>query len=85
MDRPKWGFSIPLGNWLKNELKYLVDQFLEESLVEAAGIVNYKEVSALLQKFEKGHDYLYNRIWVLMLLHKWLFENGRIKHQPVKA
>ncbi|UZR95781.1 asparagine synthase (glutamine-hydrolyzing) [Chondrinema litorale] len=85
MDRPKWGFSIPLGNWLKNELKYLVDQFLEESLVEAAGIVNYKEVSSLLQKFEKGHDYLYNRIWVLMLLHKWLFENGRIKHQPVKA
>ena len=84
MNRPKWGFSIPLAGWLKNELKPMVEQYLEESLVEAAGIVNYNEVVKILKKFEKGHDYLYNRIWVLMLLHKWMFENGRIKHQPVE-
>jgi len=80
MQRPKWGFSIPLEKWLAKDLRPLINQYLEESLVEAAGIVNYAEVKKLINNFDKGQHYLYNRIWVLILLHKWLFENGRVVH-----
>lgn len=80
MDRPKWGFSIPLEKWLGKELRPLIDQYLEESLIEAAEIVNYAEVKKLINNFDKGQHYLYNRIWVLIILHKWLFENGLIVH-----
>ncbi len=80
MERPKWGFSIPLDEWLGKELRPLIDQYLEESLVEAAGIVHFSEVKKLITRFDKGHKYLYNRLWTLILLHKWLYENGRINH-----
>ena len=30
MERPKWGFSIPLEKWLKTELNYLIPKYLNE-------------------------------------------------------
>ena len=31
MERPKWGFSIPLEKWLKTELNYLIKNYLNET------------------------------------------------------
>ena len=74
-DRPKWGFSIPLGKWLAGELQYLIDQYLSRELVESFGVVNYTYVNQLKQEFLKGKSILYNRLWTLILLHKWWKEN----------
>lgn len=70
-ERPKWGFSIPLNHWLKNELKYLIDDYLNQSTVQQCGLVHYSYVEVLKNRFFKGEDYLYNRLWALILLHKW--------------
>ena len=70
-DRPKKGFSIPLAKWLHTDLKYLVDKHLCKESVESAGFVNYPVVKDLITRFEQGEDYLFNRVWVLLLLHKW--------------
>ena len=32
VDRPKWGFSVPLAEWLKNDLRYLIDSYLNETI-----------------------------------------------------
>ncbi len=74
-DRPKWGFSIPLGKWLAADLRYLLDQYLSEELIQAAGLVQYQQVQRLLKSFFEGKTFLYNRLWVLVLLHKWWKEN----------
>jgi asparagine synthase (glutamine-hydrolysing) len=73
--RPKWGFSIPLLKWLKNELHYLIEDYLNKEVIENAGIVRYSYVDQLKKSFYKGDDYLYNRLWVLIVLHKWLKNN----------
>ena len=70
-DRPKKGFSIPLAKWLHTDLKFLIDNYLSKSCVESAGFVKYEEVSKVVNRFKKGEDYLFNRIWALILLHKW--------------
>ena len=75
-DRPKWGFAIPLSQWLKKELKYLVDDFLNREMVDACGMVEYSAIEQLKNDyFKKGKEYLYNRIWVLIILHKWYASN----------
>ena len=76
-ERPKRGFSIPLPIWLRGELKYLIDDCLNENFVTACGVVKPAYVRELLQRFEAGENYLYNRIWVLLLLHWWLKENDK--------
>lgn len=70
-ERPKWGFSIPLNKWLMGPLKYLVEENLSQSVVEKLGIVKWAEVEALKKRFFSGHNYLYNRIWLLICLHYW--------------
>lgn len=68
-DRPKWGFSIPLGKWLKNELSYLLNKYLSEEFVSKYNLVKYSEVKTLKEKYLKGQEYLYNRLWALIVLH----------------
>ncbi len=75
--RPKWGFSIPLGRWMKNELAYLIDFYLKESMVRDIGLVDYGYVKRLKNLFSNGDDFLYNRLWVLIVAHKWIYDDNR--------
>jgi len=72
MDRPKWGFSIPLESWLQNELSYLIDKYLNDEIIREIGLLNPIFVKDLISNFKKGELYLYNRIWNLINLNKSL-------------
>lgn len=73
-DRPKWGFSLPLRRWLRQELRYLIDLYLNEELVRSVGWVHYEPVRELKDAYLGGVDYHYNRVWALALLHKFAIE-----------
>jgi asparagine synthase (glutamine-hydrolysing) len=75
--RPKWGFGLPLAVWMENELRYLIDEYLSAEAVKRAGVVNYEAVKALKERFDRGDNYLYQRLWALIVLHKWLAEERR--------
>jgi asparagine synthase (glutamine-hydrolysing) len=77
IDRPKWGFSIPLGIWMKTHLRYLMDDFLNPEIIQEANLVNYAYVHKLKTDFFQGKNYLYNRLWVIIVLHKWWKQNIR--------
>jgi asparagine synthase (glutamine-hydrolysing) len=62
---------MPIGQWLKTDLKYLLDNYLNKQVVEEASFVQYAYVEELLKQFYSGKDYLQQRVWLLMLLHKW--------------
>jgi len=72
-DRPKWGFSIPLAQWMKNDLRYFMD-YLNEDNLNKTNIFNVNFVNELKERFMNGEDYLYNRLWVLMITQKYLLK-----------
>jgi asparagine synthase (glutamine-hydrolysing) len=76
-NRPKWGFSIPLAKWLKNDLHYLIEKYLSEEMVAKNAIADFSKVRSLVNRFEKGEDFLYNRLWVLIVLHKWMEDSDQ--------
>jgi len=73
--RAKWGFAIPLVLWLKNELRYLPETYLNENVTREIGIFHPEVVSNLVQRYFEGSNYLYNRIWIMIMLHKWYLKN----------
>ena len=75
-DRPKWGFSIPLASWLKTDLRYLLDKYTSAQVIGKYNLVNYEVVSETRKNFLKGKDYLFNRLWLIIVLHWWLEENA---------
>lgn len=74
-DRPKWGFSIPLARWLKNDLKYLLDRYTSEQVIEKYNFVQFSEIDKIKNQYLNGTDYLFNRLWLIIVLHWWLEEN----------
>ena len=74
-DRPKRGFSVPLKKWLETDLKYLVDNNLNKETIVSAGLVRFDQVERLLNRFKCGEDYLFTRIWALIVLHEWVKHN----------
>lgn len=75
-NRPKQGFAIPLEKWLNKELRYLIEENLSKEIIEKYKIINFESADLLIKRFLKGKSYLYNRIWILIVLHKWLQKNN---------
>lgn len=70
--RPKRGFSIPLAQWLQTDLRFLIEDFLSQKVIEKHDLVDYKQVKQLKEAFLAGNTFYYNRLWVLILLHQFL-------------
>lgn len=73
--RKKWGFSPPLVKWLKSDLRPVIETYLEPSMVKRFGLVKNEYVQQLKNDYYKGNDRLYNKIWLLALMHIWLSRN----------
>ena len=76
-DRPKWGFSIPLSRWLQTDLAYLIEEVLTKQNLQQFESINYEEVCRLKAAFKAGETYLYNRLWLLIVLVLWQQQNKR--------
>lgn len=74
-DRPKWGFSIPLHIWLRTDLRYLIDEYLNPDCIQKHGIFNQADTQNLVSQYLSGKkDYLYNRVWLLILIQRFMEE-----------
>ncbi len=75
-DRPKWGFALPLPHWMKGRFNYLLDKYLDSTIINNYDILTNLYVQDLKDRFMAGEDYLYGRLWTIILLHWWLEENA---------
>lgn len=74
-DRPKWGFGLPIRLWLSNELKPLLEEHINETQLNQLGFFNTKEVLVLKKRFLAGEDYLYNKLWTIIIFVQWFNHN----------
>ncbi|MFI5148962.1 MAG: asparagine synthase (glutamine-hydrolyzing) [Bacteroidia bacterium] len=75
-ERPKQGFSIPLKHWLKKEMRFLIEDYLNPANIKQVGLVDASYVSELVKRFFGGEDYLFQRLWLLINLHMWMRTNA---------
>lgn len=75
-DRPKWGFAVPLPQWLKGRFNFLMEKYLSSTIINKFDILTNLYVQDLKNRFLAGEDYLYGRIWTIIILHWWLEENS---------
>jgi hypothetical protein len=65
---------VPIEEWLRGKLSYLIDEYLSPAKIEQGGILNNEAVQQYVKKFREGEYFRYYRIWLLIVLQKWLFE-----------
>jgi asparagine synthase (glutamine-hydrolysing) len=71
VDRPKRGFGVPLGHWLRNDLRELLMDHLTPARMSALGIQDYGVVQRHLASHMSGAFDEYARLWSLLVLSLW--------------
>ena len=75
LDRPKMGFSIPVDEWFRSELRWRLEARLFGGVFADAGIVTPDAVHALLREHDAGRSHgatLFN----LLMLAEWFERFG---------
>jgi len=83
IDRPKKGFPLPLGSWLRTSLR----QFTRDSLLArdsaCSRFVDRDETARLVQEHEQGSADRSQEIWTLLVFEFW--HQHFIENQPRPA
>ncbi len=71
LDRPKKGFSVPLGDWLsQGPLSLWMFELLEDSRLGEEGLVDSRIVKRLLSEFKKDRRHT-TLLWRLVVAEQW--------------
>jgi asparagine synthase (glutamine-hydrolysing) len=74
LDRPKMGFSVPIGKWFRGELKgFIADALLHGPLVRLP-LLQPAAVKQLLDEHASGTRNHETQIWNLLMLNLWFHE-----------
>ena len=80
LDKPKSGFGVPIGDWLRSSLKTELLQYTERTLLDSQGIFNSDSIQKLVKDHLNGKDHTF-KIWSFFCFQKWYVN----QYQPVAA
>ena len=69
-ERKKRGFGFPMNDWLRTDLKYLIDYYLDNTRIQRQGLMNMEYIKELkILFFSKKNDTL--QIWSILIFQMW--------------
>jgi len=71
MNRPKMGFSPPITEWFRDELKTYFLHYLSYERLEKEGLFNPDEVIQLRDEYLSGKNVSVHRLWFILMFEMW--------------
>jgi asparagine synthase (glutamine-hydrolysing) len=71
-ERPKTGFTVPLGGWLRGPLRDWAEALLEEGRLRHEVIFDPTAVGAEWRRLMRGDDGRANAVWAVLMFQAWL-------------
>ena len=76
-ERPKQGFAVPVGAWLRGPLRDWAESLLDEKTLSADGLLNPKPIRAAWAAHRRGEGGLDGPLWTVLMLQAWRARWGR--------
>ena len=72
IDRPKQGFDVPIGAWLKGPLRSWAADLLSEPRIRRQGLLDAQRVQSCWLTHLSGHRDHSRALWTVLMLQSWL-------------
>ena len=71
VDRPKMGFSVPVGSWLRGGLKSWAGDMLSADTLKRDGYLNHKLVDQKWREHQSGARNWQHYLWDVLMFQSW--------------
>jgi len=82
VERPKAGFDIPIGAWMRGPLRGWAEELLSERSLRAGGHLHVETARRLWLEHCSGQRDWTLRLWNLLMFQAWLEAQGRSSVSP---
>ena len=72
--RPKMGFGLPYAAWMRRSLEPFVRDLLSPDRIARRGVFDPAATRDLVDRFYRGDDGVWRRVWTLFVLEGWASE-----------
>lgn len=76
-ERPKHGFGVPFADWLRGDLRYLVEEYLNPKRLQREGFFNVNAVKRTTEEYMSGRRDHWHRLWALIAFEIWYEHYGK--------
>ena len=76
IERPKMGFGIPYGEWLRTDLKEWASELLHPEKISQQGYLNPIEVQRYWSEHQSGQRNWQSVLWSILMFQAWLHKTG---------
>lgn len=76
IDRPKKGFGVPIGDWIRGPLRSLACDLLSDDRIRREGFFEPSEVLRLLREHLEGRADHRKPLWTLLAFELWMDRHG---------
>jgi asparagine synthase (glutamine-hydrolysing) len=76
VERPKTGFAIPIGSWLKGPLRPWAEELLSEKRLAAGGLLNPAPIRARWREHLEGRRNWHAPLWTVLMFQAWRQPRG---------
>lgn len=71
IERPKAGFGIPVGEWLRGPLRAWAEDLLSPTALAADGLINPEPVTQAWLEHVSGRRDWTERLWIVLMFQGW--------------
>ncbi len=76
IERPKMGFGVPIGDWLRGGLRDWAEDLLAEQRLSQSGILDAIPIRRMWQQHLDGRHNWQHQLWCVLMFEAWRETNG---------
>ena len=70
-DRPKMGFAIPVGDWLRGSLRDWAEDLLSEKKLGDSNVFDVSKIREVWARHLSGGSGLAHQLWTVLIYQSW--------------
>jgi asparagine synthase (glutamine-hydrolysing) len=80
IERPKMGFGVPVGDWLRGPMRQWGESLLDERRLRTDGLLRPEAVRRAWTRHLSGQVNFQSRLWPILMLQQWLEAQAQPVH-----